>query len=248
MKTIITKFGGSVFQDENSYEGVAKHINELAAKYDRVVCVVSAQKGISDKLIDRVAGSDRDRLQMALKGELDCCEYDNPNVARELIQGEFDSVDRLVDCGDFRGLKQTDGDFPVVANSSYLDADVYMDFSKQFANDNPIDSGVTIVAGYGARDLVGKVVLLGRNASDYVAALLANLYEADALRFYKDVDGVYEDFGTSEQVKRDIVSREYLRGLGDLKVLDSRVLGVEYQGDIEIMRFGDRDVGQIIRG
>jgi aspartokinase len=248
MRTIITKFGGSVFQNESSYQGVACHINDLAQDYDRVICVVSAQKGVSDNLIDKVAGSDRDRLQMALKGEIDCCDYDNPGVARDLIQGEFDSVDRLVGVGGFSGLKQVQGSFPVIANSSYLNAQVYMDYSWQFAQDNPIDSGVTIVAGYGARDLVGKVVLLGRNASDYVAALLANLYEADALRFYKDVDGVYENFGFDGQLKKDVVSRKYLRELGDTKVLDSRVLGVDYQGDIEIMRFGDRDVGQVIRG
>ncbi|MGO1070049.1 bifunctional aspartate kinase/homoserine dehydrogenase I [Lysobacter sp. CA199] len=47
-----------------------------------------------------------------------------------------------------------------------------------------------IVTGFVARDAQGRDTTLGRNGSDYSAAIFANLFDADALTIWTDVDGV----------------------------------------------------------
>ena len=47
-----------------------------------------------------------------------------------------------------------------------------------------------VVTGFVARDGYGYATTLGRNGSDYSAAIFANLFDADALTIWTDVDGV----------------------------------------------------------
>ncbi len=49
---------------------------------------------------------------------------------------------------------------------------------------------VLVVTGYIARDRDGKTTTLGRNGSDYSAAIMAALIKADQLTIWTDVDGV----------------------------------------------------------
>ncbi|MBF6024201.1 bifunctional aspartate kinase/homoserine dehydrogenase I [Lysobacter niastensis] len=55
------------------------------------------------------------------------------------------------------------------------------------ANNGP---GHVVVTGFAARDRDGAATTLGRNGSDYSAAIFANLFGADALTIWTDVDGV----------------------------------------------------------
>nr|MBP6797636.1 aspartate kinase [Luteimonas sp.] len=47
-----------------------------------------------------------------------------------------------------------------------------------------------VVTGFVARDRDGRSTTLGRNGSDYSAAIFANLFDADELTIWTDVDGV----------------------------------------------------------
>lgn len=47
-----------------------------------------------------------------------------------------------------------------------------------------------VVTGFIARDAEGRSTTLGRNGSDYSAAIFANLFDADELLIWTDVDGV----------------------------------------------------------
>jgi len=48
----------------------------------------------------------------------------------------------------------------------------------------------TVITGFIARDRAGRETTLGRNGSDYSAAIFANLFKADELTIWTDVDGV----------------------------------------------------------
>lgn len=50
--------------------------------------------------------------------------------------------------------------------------------------------GNVVVTGFVARDVHGRATTLGRNGSDYSAAIFANLLDAQALTIWTDVDGV----------------------------------------------------------
>ncbi len=47
-----------------------------------------------------------------------------------------------------------------------------------------------VITGFIARDKTGRITTLGRNGSDYSGAIFANLFEAEELHIWTDVDGV----------------------------------------------------------
>jgi aspartate kinase len=50
--------------------------------------------------------------------------------------------------------------------------------------------GVPVVTGYIAKDEAGNITTLGRNGSDYSAALFGNAVDAEEIQIWTDVDGV----------------------------------------------------------
>ena len=85
------------------------------------------------------------------------------------------------------------GDF-LVTDAHYGGASVFTELSRErcralFAG---LPEGVIpIVTGFIAHDEVGRRTTLGRNGSNYSAALLANFLEASLMENYTHVDGIY---------------------------------------------------------
>jgi bifunctional aspartokinase / homoserine dehydrogenase 1 len=84
---------------------------------------------------------------------------------------------------------------PVVylaAKGEYLEAMVDVDISTQNFRLNPLPANhVHIMPGFTAGNEKGELVVLGRNGSDYSAAVLAACLRADCCEIWTDVDGVY---------------------------------------------------------
>ena len=85
------------------------------------------------------------------------------------------------------------GDF-LVTDAHYGGASVFTELSRErcralFAG--LPEGGIPIVTGFIARDEVGRRTTLGRNGSNYSAALLANFLEASLMENYTHVDGIY---------------------------------------------------------
>ena len=51
-------------------------------------------------------------------------------------------------------------------------------------------SGVPVVTGYIGKDSSGHVTTLGRNGSDFSAAIFGNALDAEEIQIWTDVDGV----------------------------------------------------------
>ena len=85
------------------------------------------------------------------------------------------------------------GDF-LVTDAHYGGASVFLELSRErcralFAG--LPEGGIPIVTGCIARDEVERRTTLGRNGSNYSAALLANFLEASLMENYTHVDGIY---------------------------------------------------------
>ena len=85
------------------------------------------------------------------------------------------------------------GDF-LVTDAHYGGASVFTELSRErcralFAG--LPEGGIPIVTGFIARDEVERRTTLGRNGSNYSAALLANFLEASLMENYTHVDGIY---------------------------------------------------------
>ena len=121
----------------------------------------------------------------------------SPRTADELVSyGEVLSSQYVAQALKDRGYEAVaidSGDF-LVTDAHYGSASVFTEASREhcralFAG---LPAGVIpIVTGFIARDEAGCRTTLGRNGSNYSAALLANFLEASLMENYTHVDGIY---------------------------------------------------------
>ncbi|TYT26018.1 bifunctional aspartate kinase/homoserine dehydrogenase I [Luteimonas viscosa] len=117
-----------------------------------------------------------------------------PLVAQVHGLGELVSS-RLVQAalgGEPAGWQRLDAREVLVVHPGEMGAGVEWDASRERfadwrARHQPIR---VVVTGFIARDLAGRSTTLGRNGSDYSAAIFANLFDAGELVIWTDVDGV----------------------------------------------------------
>jgi len=177
----VLKFGSSVLAEEGDYPAVALEIYRHVRDGEKVIAVVSALHGETDRLLnqaERVGGADMDALtaRLARVGELHsaalmalaatrmgmrACTLD-PNEMGLAAKGE-----------------------PLDSNLSDLDADYVWD--KLAHND------VVVVPGFTAMHDQHGVVTLGRGGTDLSAVFFADRLGAHRVRLIKDVDGVYAE-------------------------------------------------------
>ncbi|MFT5880015.1 MAG: aspartokinase/homoserine dehydrogenase 1 [Moritella sp.] len=80
----------------------------------------------------------------------------------------------------------------LVGKGSVLEASVDIDASRARFMQDPIKPDhIYLMPGFTAGDEQGETVVLGRNGSDYSAAVLAACLQADCCEIWTDVDGVY---------------------------------------------------------
>ncbi|MBD1558910.1 bifunctional aspartate kinase/homoserine dehydrogenase I [Vibrio sp. S9_S30] len=80
----------------------------------------------------------------------------------------------------------------LVAKGDHLEAMVDVEVSTQNFRTNPLPKDhVYIMPGFTAGNAKGELVTLGRNGSDYSAAVLAACLRAECCEIWTDVDGVY---------------------------------------------------------
>ena len=80
----------------------------------------------------------------------------------------------------------------VLAEGDYLDSIADVSLSKARFSDVPTDgSEFLVMPGFVAANEAGEKVTLGRNGSDYSAAILAACIDANCCEIWTDVDGVY---------------------------------------------------------
>ena len=80
----------------------------------------------------------------------------------------------------------------LLAEGSYLESHVDIDVSRERFAEKGINEGhIYLMAGFTGGNAKGELVLLGRNGSDYSAAVLAACVNADCCEIWTDVDGVY---------------------------------------------------------
>ncbi len=80
----------------------------------------------------------------------------------------------------------------LLAEGNYLDSIADVALSKARFSEIPVDgSEVLVMPGFVAANEKGEKVTLGRNGSDYSAAVLAACIDASCCEIWTDVDGVY---------------------------------------------------------
>ena len=190
-KVIVLKFGSSVLQSRADLPHAVHEIYRWIRRQYRVVAVVSAFAGETDRLLGTVA-SYRDA---------------NPEaVARIVATGEEVATAFLALELDRFGIPAQvldPGQIQLIAETSSNSNDTEPVSANVVAIENAFKLGrVAVVPGFVARDRLGRVALFGRGGSDLSALFLAKQLGARC-RLIKDVDGIYDsDPATNSAARR----------------------------------------------
>ena len=165
---IILKFGSSVLRDALDYEVAISEIYRHLRRGRRVVAVVSALAGVTDKLLEcaqsDVGEPDDSSLAVLLgTGELRCA------VGLSLALQRF-GIDAVLADHHRLGLR-TDGAL-LHARPISVEVDVALELLERHA--------VLVVPGFVGVHDDGRTSLLGRGGSDLTAVFLAAQLKADA--------------------------------------------------------------------
>jgi homoserine dehydrogenase len=182
----VLKFGGSVLRNEADLATAVAEIQRWLERDGRVVAVVSAFDGTTDRLLSQA----REYVPQAERG----IEADAAATALLLATGELTTASLLTLALHRAGVGatvlspcaidlRTDGR-GVDANPVAVDADA---IRRALAR-----TPVVVVPGFIGVDDSRQFTLLGRGGSDLTALFLANELGAGRCRLIKDVDGLYD--------------------------------------------------------
>lgn len=175
----VVKFGSSVLRAPADAAIVAQEIARLSARGEKIVAVISAFLGDTDRLLAESSslsggGPSRYAARLVSLGEERACLC--LALACEAIGLRADYLD--VEALDLAAAGPDDEATPISADREFL-------FEVVNARD------VAIIPGFAAlKD--GRHVLLGRGGSDLSAVFLAALLGQTETTLIKDVDGVYD--------------------------------------------------------
>jgi len=176
-KVIVLKFGSSVLRSRADLPLAVHEIYRWIRRQYRVVAVVSAFAGETDRLLGTV-GEYRDANPEAIARVVATGE----EVATAFLALELDRFGipaQVLDPSQIGLIAETNSN-----DTEPVSADI-------LAIENLFKLGrVAVIPGFVARDRLGRVALLGRGGSDLSALFLAKQLDARC-RLIKDVDGIY---------------------------------------------------------
>lgn len=224
MALLVQKFGGTSVGSTDRIERVAELIIRSIQAGHKVVAVVSAMAGETNRLLGLAQQID----PKAASRELDVLAATGEQVtvallAMALIKRGFPAVSLLAD----QICIHTDNKF----GKARITAVDHQRLQQELEQGH-----IVVAAGFQGRDFEGNVTTLGRGGSDTSAVALAAALKADECQIYTDVDGVYSiDPRLCAQARRlslmPFTDMLELASLG-AKVLHSR--SVEYAGRFRV--------------
>ncbi|MYD97108.1 MAG: aspartate kinase [Gammaproteobacteria bacterium] len=220
MALLVQKFGGTSVRDIDRINAVADRVAASVADGHRVVVVVSAMAGETDRL----EGLGFDVAPRPPSREMDVLLSSGEQVSVALVAMALMERGCPARSGlGFQARIHTDGNH-MRARIEGIDAE------RLHAD---LDSGLTpVIAGFQGINSKGDITTFGRGGSDTTAVAIAAAIKADECQIYTDVDGVFTaDPRIVENARRlDVVTFEEMLELASLgaKVLHSR--SVEFVG------------------
>jgi aspartate kinase len=179
MSLIVQKFGGTSVGSVDRIKEVAKKLIEFQQQGHKLVVVVSAMSGETNRLF-------------GLANELN----DNPR-GRELdvllSTGEQVTIALLCMALEQQGVhanSYTGSQVRILTDKTHNKARI-MEIDDKKIRADLAKGHIVVVAGFQGCDELGNITTLGRGGSDTTAVALAAALDADECQIYTDVDGVY---------------------------------------------------------
>lgn len=224
MTLIVEKFGGTSVGSVERINAVADHLIKKHSEGEKLVVVVSAMSGETNRLI----GLARQLTEQPSPREMDVLVSTGEQVTIALLSMALHA--RGIDARSYTGGQVTIRTDNVYSRARITDID-----SAKIRHD--LDKGrIVVVAGFQGVDSDGNITTLGRGGSDTTAVAIAAAIRADECRIYTDVDGIYttDPRVVPEARRLDSITAEEMLELASLgaKVLQTR--SVEFAGKYKI--------------
>src|SRR5260221_8896550 len=179
MGLVVQKYGGTSVGSIERIKAVADRVVRVRDAGDRVVVVVSAMAGETNRLFQLAS----ELSESPSARETDVLVATGEQVSAALLAIRLQSMGhRTVSLLAFQMNLATDSNHGRARIKS-----VQCDRVTRALDDGQI----VVVAGYQGVNPDGDITRLGRGASDLTAVALAAALKADACEIYTDVDGVY---------------------------------------------------------
>ena len=179
MKTIVKKFGGSSVANIDCIQKVAEKVALAHKAGERIVIVLSAMGGETDRLLDLARSIEDDPRGR----ELDVLLSTGEQVTISLMCMALEALG-------INAISYTGAQIKILTDSAYNKARI-IDIDKDRLNKSLEDGKVAVVAGFQGVDSENHITTLGRGGSDTTAVALAAVLAADECQIFTDVDGVY---------------------------------------------------------
>lgn len=214
MSTIVQKYGGTSMGSTDRIKNVARRVAKWHRAGHRMVVVVSAMSGETNRLIALA----KEIMPNPDPRELDVIASTGEQVSIGLLAMALKAIG--IEAVSYNGTQ-----VGMHTDSAYTKARIESIDAGPIKS--ALDAGkVVIVAGFQGQDSEGNVTTLGRGGSDTSAVALAVALHADECLIYTDVDGVYTTDPRIEPKARRlrVVSSEEMLELASLgsKVLQTR--------------------------
>ena len=242
MSLIVVKFGGTSVADPSRIESAADKIVAEVKRGHKVIAVVSAMSGTTNRLIGYCN---------AITETPDDYEYDSVVASGEQITAGLMAIalqKRGVNSRSFAGWQ-----VPIMCDEQHSRARI-IDIDPKNLFDQLEQNIVPVVAGFQGVDEKGRIATLGRGGSDTTAVALAAAVKADRCDIYTDVDGVYTTDPRVVDRARKIsrISYEEMLELASLgtKVLHSRSveLAMAYDVNVQVLSTFAPEIGSDLPG
>ena len=228
MNIIVQKFGGTSVGDIEKIKNVAQKVEKEISLGNKVVVVVSAMSGITNKLIDYT------KELSALDDKNSLAEYDSIIASGEQVTSGLLAL-KMQSKG-YKSRSFLGWQVPIEAESSYSKGKIKkIGNLKKYLN----EYDVIVIAGFQAVNLdENRIMTLGRGGSDTSAVAVAAAIKAERCDIYTDVDGVYttDPRITSEARKLNKVSYEEMleMAFSGSKVLQTRSVAMAMAHDVRV--------------
>ena len=179
MALIVQKYGGTSVGTTERIKNVARRVAKFKAQGHRVVVVLSAMSGETNRLL----GLAREIQANPDPRELDVIISTGEQVTIGLL------AMALKELG-LNAKSYTGGQVRILTDDAHTKARI-VSIDEQSIRADLENDCVVVVAGFQGMDKDGNITTLGRGGSDTTGVAIAAALKADECQIYTDVDGVY---------------------------------------------------------
>ena len=220
---IVQKYGGTSVGTVERIRAVARRCLETQRKGHRVVVIVSAMSGETNRLLKLA----KQIMEIPDERELDVIASTGEQVSVGLVA-------LAIQAEGGRAVSLLGHQVRILTDSAFSRARI-QDIDARAIGAALDDGKIAVIAGFQGVDKDGNITTLGRGGSDTSGVAIAAALKADVCEIYTDVDGVYtaDPNVVSTARKVDRISYEEMLELASLGAKVLQIRSVEFG-----MKFG----------